>query len=107
MLLAQEAYEAYANHAGGPLPQWEHLSPEIQKGWDASAAWVAGKVSGGHDWLIPVKDTVFANKIKEETADQGSEDGHQIADELLCELLLALGCNQTVEAWKAVKKWYA
>lgn len=63
MNLAQEAYEAYANHTGWkslatgqPLPQWDKLSEAIQQAWQVSAAWVAGKVSGNHDWKTPKKD---------------------------------------------------
>ena len=59
MNLAQEAYEAYANHTGwkslatgSPLPQWCDLPKKIQEAWQVSAAWVAGKLTGNHDWRI-------------------------------------------------------
>jgi len=63
MNLAREAYEAYATStkwkslvSGQPLPQWDSLSPEIQKAWGVSTAWIVGKLSGNHDWQIPTKD---------------------------------------------------
>jgi hypothetical protein len=114
MQLAKEAYEAYANHTawrslatGQPLPQWESLSAEIQKAWAVSAAWVAGKVAGNHDWQIPIKDRAFADRIKEETMHGDNETGHMTADDLLCELLVSIGCTESVAAFQAVGKWYA
>ena len=114
MQLAKEAYEAYANHTGWkslatgqPLPQWEALSPEIQKAWTVSAAWVAGKVSGAHDWQIPTKDRVFAERIKSEAMSGDNETDHGTADDLLCELLVSIGCSESVAAFQAVGKWYA
>lgn len=65
MQLAKEAYEAYANHTGWkslatgqPLPQWDSLPRAIQEAWEVSAAWVAGKVSGMHDWKTPKSETL-------------------------------------------------
>ena len=114
MNLAREAYEAYANHTqwkslatGSPLPQWEALPPAIQAAWQVSAAWVAGKVSGQHDWQIPTKDRVFAEKIKKRAMSGDNESDHSEADEFLCELLESLGCTETVAAWRDVGKWYA
>jgi hypothetical protein len=114
MQLAKEAYEAYANHTGWKslatgqsLPQWEKLSPEIQKAWTVSAAWVAGKVSGSHDWQIPTKDQAFAKRIKSEAMSGDSEADHGTADALLCELLNTIGCVEAVEAFKQVGKWYS
>lgn len=64
MNLAQEAYQAYANHTGWkslatgqPLPQWDALPEAIQKAWQVSAAWVVGKATGQHDWK-PTGDAV-------------------------------------------------
>lgn len=109
MQLAKEAYEAYANYVrwkslatGQPLPQWESLSSEIQEAWVQSAAWVAGKVSGNHDWQIPIKDRVFAERIKNEAMNTD----HRTADALLCELLASIGCNESVAAFQVVGKWY-
>ena len=63
MSLAREAYEAYCAAAGGkslvtgdPLPLWDMLPEKIQHAWLMSAAWVAGKVTGCHDWKEPQKD---------------------------------------------------
>ena len=62
MNLAQEAYEAYANHTGWkslatgqPLPQWDKLPRQIQIAWEVSTAWVVGKATGMHDWKEKVK----------------------------------------------------
>ena len=62
MNLAQEAYEAYANHTGWkslatgqPLPQWDVLPPAIQEAWTVSTAWVVGKATGQHNWRDRVK----------------------------------------------------
>ena len=123
MTLDQEAYEAYANHllaewlasggagpqslATGPLPQWCQLSPEIQSAWKATAAWVAGKLSGNHDWQIPLKDAQFAERIRAEAMSGDHEMDHIRADKLLCELLETIGCTQTLEAFQAVEKWYS
>jgi len=63
MSLAREAYEAYCLAADGkslvtgdPLPSWEMLPEKIQHAWLISATWVAGKVTGHHDWKEPLKD---------------------------------------------------
>jgi hypothetical protein len=35
------------------------------------------------------------------------ERGHTIADEVLCDLLAALGYADVVQEWDAVRKWYS
>lgn len=35
------------------------------------------------------------------------EDAHRDADKVLCDLLLAIGCEKTVRAWGEVPKWYS
>lgn len=62
MNLAQEAYEAYANHTGWkslatgqPLPEWEALPQAIKTAWTVSTAWVVGKTTGQHNWKYRVK----------------------------------------------------
>lgn len=62
MNLAQEAYEAYANHTGWkslatgqPLPQWDTLSQAIKDAWMVSTAWVVGKATGNHNWKDRVR----------------------------------------------------
>lgn len=113
-MFAQQAYEAYAAAAGwkslatgSPLPQWDALPTDIKKAWTVSAAWVAGKVSGMHDWQIPSKDAIFAERIEREAMNADPETGHGIADDLLCELLLSIGCLKSVEVFRRVPKWYA
>lgn len=75
MSLAREAYEAYCSAAGGkslvtgdPLPSWEMLPEKIQHAWLMSAAWVAGKVNGHHDWKEPLKDAEI-ERLREENAE--------------------------------------
>ena len=49
------------------------------------------------------------NAIKElkELADGGDPySNHVRADEILCELLTELGCNEVVEAFNKIRKWY-
>jgi hypothetical protein len=36
-----------------------------------------------------------------------TEEAHQHADYVLCELLLALGYKDVIEEYDAVRKWYA
>lgn len=35
------------------------------------------------------------------------EFGHADADDVLCDLLIALGYQDVVDEWKKVNKWYA
>lgn len=114
MQLAKEAYEAYAGHAGWkslatgqPLPQWDDLPKSIKAAWNVSAAWVAGKVSGNHDWQIPMKDRAFTERIRSEAMFGDEEIDHAKADSLLCELLLSLGCEESVKAFGEVGKWFS
>lgn len=113
MNIAQEAYEAYANHTGwkslatgANLPQWDKLPDAIKAAWQVSAGWVAGRVSGQHDWLIPAKDELMADRITQEAMSGNNEVDHMKADDLLCKLLADLGCDKTVEAFGKVGKWY-
>lgn len=85
---------------------WEALSPEIQNAWTVSTAWVAGKVSGSRDWQIPIKDRTFAKQIKSEAMSGDNETDHRMADDLLCDLLVSIGCSESVAAFQAVGKWY-
>lgn len=39
--------------------------------------------------------------------DGDTEIQHQMADEILCEVLLSLGCDHIVNEWRKVHKWYA
>lgn len=114
MNLAKEAYEAYANHTnwkslatGATLPQWDELSDAIKAAWMSSAAWVAGKVSGQHDWKIPVRDKEIAATIEANAMTGDNKNDHIAADNLLCDLLESIGCCETVIAFAKVGKWYA
>lgn len=35
------------------------------------------------------------------------EEAHSRADEILCELLISLGCSDVVTAYRKISKWYA
>lgn len=52
-------------------------------------------------------DRDMAERIRRECPAGDPEAAHSLADGILLELLLALGYNETVEAWQAVDKWYA
>jgi len=51
-------------------------------------------------------DAEYAAKMVQ-IASEGPEEGHMAADDLLCELLVKLGCQNTVEVFKQMKKWYS
>ena len=85
---------------------------EIGLVWTAAAASVRrvcdeGKVSASHDCQISSKDRAFAARINSEAMSGDHECDHGIADDLLCELLLSIGCSESVKAFEAVDKWYA
>ena len=46
-------------------------------------------------------------KMKALKNDEDFENAHYDADNLLIEFLEDLGCNELVEAWHEVGKWYA
>jgi hypothetical protein len=52
-------------------------------------------------------DGDFAYKIKTTCMHGDNECDHHEADQILCELLAILGYDKTVEAYRAVGKWYA
>lgn len=35
------------------------------------------------------------------------EGAHMDADQVLCDILVSMGHEDVVEAWKAIEKWYA
>lgn len=35
------------------------------------------------------------------------ESAHSAADEVLCQLMVQLGCAAVVDAWREIPKWYA
>lgn len=61
----------------------------------------------GVDCNILTEDRVFSERIKSEAMSGDNEIDHRIADDLLCELLVAIGCSESVVAFQAVGKWYA
>jgi hypothetical protein len=46
-------------------------------------------------------------ELKEWQACGDLEIAHGRADKVLCELLKALGCQDVVDEWEKVEKWYA
>lgn len=54
-------------------------------------------------------DNHFAAKIKRAHEQYGGDQEvvHITGDQLLCDLLIALGCKETVAEWVELPKWYA
>lgn len=50
---------------------------------------------------------IAAEKLRELQKPGDTEISHSMADDVLCELLVKLGCSDVVEEWKKVEKWYA
>ena len=46
-------------------------------------------------------------ELREAAASGDTEAAHGRADEALCDLLMALGYTEIVNAWRNVDKWYA
>ena len=49
----------------------------------------------------------YMKRLKEAQEDRDTESAHADADEVLCDLLEALGYKKVVEAYRKVSKWYA
>jgi hypothetical protein len=45
--------------------------------------------------------------LRELAQDEDTEEAHAKADGVLCSLLRDLGCDDVVEEWHKVRKWYA
>lgn len=54
-----------------------------------------------------ITDKEAAERIRKTCMHRDLETAHSDADDILCEVLKALGYKETVEAWLAVDKWYA
>lgn len=53
------------------------------------------------------KDDEFADRINRECSEEDeTEENHNAADRILCELLTQLGFVKTVAAFEEVGKWY-
>lgn len=48
----------------------------------------------------------FVERIKE-ASNHGVEEGHYLADGILCDLLEAIGYKKVVEEYNKINKWYA
>jgi hypothetical protein len=46
-------------------------------------------------------------ELKEANADSDTESAHGWADQVLCELLVALGYQDVVDEYDKIDKWYA
>ena len=49
----------------------------------------------------------YVKKINEQCHSDDTKTNHMRADNILCDLLLELGCLDVVEAYSRVCKWYA
>jgi hypothetical protein len=50
----------------------------------------------------------YTQKLQELSRDkEDREKTHIIADSILCELLIALGCTKVVEEYNTIGKWYS
>jgi hypothetical protein len=46
-------------------------------------------------------------RLQELSQNDDPEADHSEADRILCDLLIALGMQDVVDAWRAIEKWYA
>jgi hypothetical protein len=67
---------------------------------------------------VPLDPTMFSEMTKEEQikfyidilendATHGTEEGHILADDTLCQLLTSLGYGRVAEKFETLKKWYS
>lgn len=49
----------------------------------------------------------FEQAMRDIVATTGIDDGHQMADHLMCELLKSMGYGKGVEVFIAMEKWYS
>lgn len=54
-----------------------------------------------------LKRQKFIDKLNEVAQSQDYEMAHSVADDILCEALIALGYEDIVDAWDEVGKWYS
>lgn len=54
-----------------------------------------------------LKRQKIIDKLNEVAKSDDYEMAHSVADGVLCEVLIALGYEDIVEAWNKVGKWYA
>ena len=52
-------------------------------------------------------DEDFESRIKRDASCGDKESDHIEADAILCELLILLGFERTVAAYRLIEKWYA
>jgi len=45
--------------------------------------------------------------LKEQQGSFDNEKEHKVADKVLCDLLVSLGCADVVAEWDNVAKWYS
>lgn len=61
-------------------------------------------------WKLPISRQVYdayVMAMKEAAQDDDEETAHRNADRLLTDLLEALGCQEIVNAFYDVKRWYS
>lgn len=47
------------------------------------------------------------DKLKKLADNNDTEVAHSEADDILCNILLEFGLDETVDLWKKINKWYA
>lgn len=47
------------------------------------------------------------DKLRKLADDMDIEIAHSKADDILCDILLEFGFDETVDLWNKIKKWYA
>ncbi len=47
------------------------------------------------------------DKLKEQQANEDQEEAHIAADDILCELLTAIGYEDVVKEYEKIGKWYS
>lgn len=52
-----------------------------------------------------IKEAVEKLEVIEKSGD--TEAGHMEADDILCNVLTALGCKEIADAFEKIDKWYA
>lgn len=55
---------------------------------------------------ITITPEVFAERMRN-AIEEGTEDGHMIMDDLMCELLRELGYGEGIDIFENTHKWYA
>ncbi len=84
---------------------------EISKDWCKKMGQLESgcEVGAGlqNDMIISEMRKTAIAKLKGHQSDWPDEEGHKRADDILCELLTAIGYEDVVKEYEKVGKWYA